>query len=258
MLYVPGKLNVRQPNAVKVWKDNVVFQNGLGKGDQPQAFTISDAVPVDPAPDRKTYAAPATRVATPPTLDGDIGSTEWPGKLFTLDREPARHNVGGAPVLAKFAYDDTCLYVAANCTMFPPAKIRSGATWGEDDGVEICLAGRTPDGEPATFVIRGYAGGAVQSVTAAQAPQDAAERLDRAVRFAAKLTKGPGDTLRGWRGEWAIPFAALGLKPEPGLKIAFNISGFYSEFGEWHCWEGTQAETWRLDQAGTLQLGKAE
>jgi len=44
----------------------------------------------------------------------------------------------------------------------------------------------------------------------------------------------------------------LGLKPVPGLKVGFNMAAFYSEFGEWHCWEGTQAENWKLGQAGTL------
>jgi hypothetical protein len=32
------------------------------------------------------------------------------------------------------------------------------------------------------------------------------------------------------------------------------MAAFYSEFGEWHCWEGTLAENWRLDEAGTLAL----
>jgi len=57
---------------------------------------------------------------------------------------------------------------------------------------------------------------------------------------------------KGWRGEWAIPLAALGLKPAPGLKVGFNMAAFYSEFAEWHCWEGTGAENGRLDPAGTL------
>lgn len=254
-LFVPGKLNVRQPNAIKVWKDNVVFQNGTNKDGAPQAFAIGDAVPTAPAPDRKTHPVEVARVASPPVLDGDIAAAEWPGKIFTLDREPTRHSVGGAPVLAKFAMDDQCLYVAANVTMFAPAKLSTGSTWGKDDGVEICLAGRTPYGASATFVLRGYAGGASQSVTDAGAPEQAAARLGNDVRFAAKLAKGPGDTLRGWRGEWAIPWASLGLKPEPGQTIAFNMGAFCSEFDQWHCWEGTLAENWRLEQAGTMQLG---
>ena len=251
-LFVPGKLTVRQPNAIKAWKDNVIFTNGLGKDDAPQAFTISDAMPAEPAPVRKTESAEAVRVARAPTLDGEIAAEEWPGKIQTLDREPSRYSVGGAPVLAKFSYDDQCLYVSANVTMFAPANVNTGSTWGQDDGVEICVAGHTPDGKPTTFVIRGYAGGTVQSVTDAGAPGEAAARLGREVRFAAEFTKASGVTLQGWRGEWAIPFAALGLKPAPNVKIAFNMAAFCSEFGEWHCWEGTLAETWRLDQAGTL------
>ena len=168
-LFVPGKLSVRQPNAIKVWKDNVVFANALGQNDAPQAFTIGDAMPTEPAPGRKTWSAEAVRAAAVPTLDGEITAQEWPGKIQTLDREPSRHSGGGAPVLAKFCYDDQCLYVSANVTMFAPAKVSTGATWGQDDGVEICIAGQSPDGELVTFVIRGYAGGVVQSVTDAGA-----------------------------------------------------------------------------------------
>jgi hypothetical protein len=46
-------------------------------------------------------------------------------------------------VLAKFAYDDQCLYVSANVTMFAPAKVSTGSAWGQDDGVEICLGGQS-------------------------------------------------------------------------------------------------------------------
>ena len=83
-----------------------------------------------------------------------------------------------------------------------------------------------------------------------------AERLRQATRFATQAIPGSGGALfgKGWRGGWAIPFSALGLSPTPGLTVAFNMSAFCSEFGEWHCWEGTQAESWRLDQAGGLSL----
>lgn len=253
-LYIPGKLNVRQPNGIRVWKGNVIFSNGLGKNDIPQAFTVSDAMPPVSVPARKTGPAVAERIAVAPTLDGDITAAEWPGKIQRLDREPSRFSVGGSPTMVKLVYDDKCLYVGATVTMFAPAQIKTGSDWGKDDGVEICIAGKTSDGKPANFVIRGYAGGILQSVADAGAPQDAAERLGKEVRFVAKLTTASKDTLRGWKGEWAIPFAALGLKPEASMKIAFNMGAFYSEFGEWHCWEGTLAENWKLEGAGTLQL----
>ena len=259
-LFVPGKLTVRQANGIRTWTNNVIYRGGAGKEGVPQRYTISDAMPAEPAPGRKTSPAVAVRVSVAPAIDGDIKPTEWPGKFQTLDREPSRFTVGGAPVLAKFAYDDTCLYVAANVTMFGPAKVTTNSVWGKDDGVEICIAGKTPDGKPVTFVVRGYPCGALQSATDAGAPADAAERLGKAARFAAQAIPGPGAALfgKGWRGEWAIPFSALGLTPAPGLTVAFNMSAFCSEFGEWHCWEGTQAESWRLEQAGTLSLKKPE
>ena len=141
--------------------------------------------------------------------------------------------------------------------MFAPAKVSTGSAWGKDDGVEICLAGQTPDGKPATFVVRGYRGrhGAKRHRRGRIRGGGSTAGQGRAFRRQAR-PRASGTSLRGWRGEWAIPFAALGLKPAPGLKVAFNMGAFCSEFGEWHCWEGTLAENWRLDQAGTIQLGE--
>lgn len=252
ILVAPGKITVGQPNAIKVWKDNVLFRNGLGKNDQPQAFTIDDAMPPVSTPARKTYSAEAVRVAKAPALDGEISLEEWPGRIQGLDRDPTRQTACGAPVFAKFSYDSQFLYVAATVTMFEPATLRTGATWGKDDGVEICLAAQGPDGKPVTFVVRGYVNGTVQNVVEGDASGEAAKRLGTDLRFAAKIIKGPSGKQKGWRGEWAIPFTALGWKPTPGQKVAFNMGAFGSEFGQWHCWEGTLAENWRLDQAGTL------
>lgn len=253
-LFVPGKLNVRQANGIRAWKNNVIYYGGKTNG-APEPFTISDAMPPEPTPARKKGPAVAERADAAPAIDGEMKTGEWPGKLQTLDREPSRFSVGGAPAMAKFAYDDTCLYVAANVTMFGPAKVSTNSVWGKDDGVEICIAGKTPDGKPATFIVRGYPCGALQSGTDAGAPADAAERVGKATRFAAGSIPGPGGLFgKGWRGEWAIPFAALGLNPATDRRAAFNMAAFYSEFGEWHCWEGTLGENWRLDEAGMIEL----
>ena len=56
---------------------------------------------------------------------------------------------GGSPTFVKFAYDDRFLYVAMTVTMFEPAQLSKGTTWAKDDGVEICVAGRTAGGKPA-------------------------------------------------------------------------------------------------------------
>ena len=61
--------------------------------------------------------------------------------------------------------------------------------------------------------------------------------------------------------ETGLPLEALwslamqgSIEPKPGLKVAFNLTVYRSEEQVWRCWEGTLAETWRLSEAGTLQL----
>ena len=245
-LFAPGKISVSPPNAITRWTINVVIREGLDKAGAPQAFTIDDAMPPTPAPARRVAPWGVPRAARPPALDGEIGWDEWPGALLNLDREPSRWSASGAPVFAKLAYDDQCLYVAVNVAVFDAGKVRVGAAWGRDDGAEVCIAGGN-----AAFVVRGFAGGAVQSATDGGASAEAAARVGGAVRFAAKPY---GKTRGGWRGEWAIPFEARGLKPAPGLKIAFNLGVYRAEDGVRRCLEGTLGEDWCLGEAATLEL----
>ena len=250
-LFAPGKINISQPSAIETWQGNVVYRNGQDKAGKPQPFTIDDAMPPVAEPKRMTWSATAVRVKQPPTLDGEIGADEWPGGLVRLDRSPARWRASGAPIFAKLAYDDQCLYVAINAVTFDVSKLRQGTTWGQDDGAELSIAGKAASGKPAIFVIRGFPGGLVQSVTDAGAPAEAARHLGETVRYTAKIY---GKNRGGWRSEWAIPFDALGLKPAAGLKIPFNLVVYRSEDQVWRCWEGTRGESWQLDQAGALQL----
>ena len=103
---------------------------GLGKDGAPQAFTISDTMPTEPAPGRKTWPAEAVRVAAAPTLDGDIRPPSGRGRSrrWIASRR-------GTPSAARRSWPSSptttqCLYVSANVTMFAPAKVstdRSGA-----------------------------------------------------------------------------------------------------------------------------------
>jgi len=240
-LFAPGSVTLRPPNAVKLWTNNVVFHDGVNK-----PFTIAEALPPAPPPARKTAPVSVTRVAQPPVLDGEIGWSEWPNTSVSLDRSPSRWPASGAPAFCKLAYDDQCLYVAVNVAMFDVTKLTTGTKWGKGDGAEVCIAGKE-----GTFVIHGFPNGKVESVTLAGVTAEAAARVGKAVRFAAKPY---GKTRGGWRCEWAIPFEALGLKPQAGMKIAFNVGMRRTEDNVWRCIEGTLAQNWRLDQAGTLQL----
>jgi len=249
-LFAPGKITVSPPNAVTLWTNNVVIHDGLGKGGVPQAFSIGDAMPAAQAPGRRTWPYPAARASQPPVLDGEIGADEWAGSLQGVDREPSRWSASGAPVFAKFSYDDQCLYVAVNVVLFDINKLSKGGAWGRDDGVEVCVAG-----DKGTYVLHGFADGSFASVADAGVSAEASERLGKAARFAAKsYGKTKGDWKSGWRCEWAIPFEALGIKPVAGQKVAFNLGLYRAEDGVWRCLEGTRAENWRLDQAATLQF----
>jgi hypothetical protein len=249
-VFAPGKITVSPPNAVTVWSNNVLMCKGVDKAGAPQAFSIGDAMPAAAAPGRRTYPFSVARVRQPPVLDGEIGADEWPGSFQSVDREPSRWSASGAPAFVKFAYDDQCLYVAVNVVLFDINRLRKGRAWGRDDGAEVCIAGGA-----GTFVLRGFAEGSIASVTDAGAPADTAERLGQAARFAAKpYGKTAGDWKSGWRGEWAIPFEALGIRPEAGKKVAFNLGIYRAEDGLWRCLEGSQAENWRLDQAAQIQF----
>ncbi len=246
-LLAGGTIAVKPPNAITTWTGNVLMQGGVGKNGLPQPTTISDVMPASPAPGPRGPAI-AVRVTQAPTLDGEIGVEEWPGPALNLDRDPTRWPASGVPSYAEACYDERCLYVAVSAGQYQISRLRKGTTWGTDDGVEIAIGGRLPDGRPTTFVLRGYAGGTFESITVAGAPAAAATRLGKAVRCTTSVWP------HGWRSEWAIPLDALGIKPAPGLKVPFNVTAFRAEDGVWRCWEGTCAESWRVDQAGLLMF----
>lgn len=251
-LYYPGKLTVSYPHGARLWTNNLVFREGLDAKGAPQPFRIGDHCPADAPQARQTKPFGVPRVTREPVLDGELKPEReaWQRQTVALGRDPSRLRACGSPVLAAFAYDDRNLYVSVTATKIWPATVSEGAAWGEDDGMELCLAGVAPGGAPVTYVVRGFPNGVARSVTDAGASAAEAGRFGQAVRFAAKPLPGP----RGWVGQWVIPFGALGLKPAPKLAIPFNAAAFDGETRAWHCLEGTLAENWRLDQAAALQL----
>lgn len=250
-LVVPGKITIERPPAITLWTNNIIYHDSLDKGGSPQAFKIDDAMPAVPPPGRRSSLISVGRVPQPPVLEDEISLKSWPGGLRVLDREPSRWEATGAPAFVSLSYDDKCLYVAVKVVLFDVTKLRQGSIWGQDDGAEISIAG-----DKGTFVIRGFANGTLQSVTDGGMSAEAAGRLGSTVRFAAKSHgEFQKDWKSGnWRGEWAIPLDALGIKPAPGLKIPFNIGIYRAEDGVRSCLEGTLAEDWRLDRAATLQF----
>jgi len=249
-VFAPGTITVSPPNAVTVWTNNIVMRGGFGKSGVPQTFSISDAMPASSAPGRRTYPVLIVHAPQPPVLDGEIGPEEWPGSLQSIDRVSSRWSASGAPAFAEFSYDDQNLYIAVNVVLFDIGKLKKGGVWGKDDGVEVCL-----EGSRGVFVVRGFADGTCVSVMDAGVSAEAAANLGKGVRFVAKpYGKTKGDWKSGWRSEWAIPFEALGIKPESGKKIAFNLGLYRAEDDVSRCLEGTNAENWQLKEAAQIQF----
>lgn len=249
-LITPGRIRIVSPNAVTTWKNNKIFSGGRGKDNVSQGFKIDSAMPPVSIPSPKTRPIEVIRALKAPVLDGELAVDEWTGEYQRLDREPSRMPYSGAPVIVKFSRDNKYLYIGVLTAMFDISNISQGDKWGKDDGLEISIRG-FDKGKPVTYVIRGYVNGTVQSVTDAGATEQAAQRLKKGVRYVAKVMEKPR---KGWIAEWAIPLDALGLKLKPDMKVLFNMCAFINEYDNWHCWEGTQGETWEVDKAGMLQF----
>ncbi len=244
-LIVPGKIEITQPNGINLWKDNKIFRDGNFDQALSKAFVIESAMPEVPLPARKTMPVEVIHSNKAPVIDGEIAKDEWPGRNFCLDRELTRRPCSGRTVFMKSFYDDKYLYIGVIVDMYKVENLCKGEQWGKNDGIEISLIGNCKK-NPVTFIIRSYANGVTQSITDGSATAKAAENLGKLVQYSSKVNK------TGWVGEWAIPLDAIGLCAKTNQKVAFNMCAFINEYGNWHCWEGTQGESWQADRAGIL------
>ena len=249
-LVTPGNIRMVSPNAIKSWKGNRIFSGGGIKNETHQAYTIDSLMPKVEVPERKNRPVKVTWALTAPVPDGEISANEYTGEYYRLDREPSKLPYSGAPVIVKFSYDKKNLYIGAMVMMFDTINISFGDTWGRNDGVEISLEGSFK-GKPLTYVLRSYVNGKIQSIADAGAPVSSAERLGEVVRYTPKVMARP---TKGWTGEWEIPLKALGLKPEHGQTILFNVCAFVNEYDKWHCWEGMSEENRQIEKEGLLQF----
>ena len=221
-LYVPGKLTIGRPVALVRWNKNILFRNDAGKAGEARGFEISDAMPVMTPPVRHTPAPEAARISRPPEIDGEVKPGEWPGRWVELSRDPSGWEGAGAPAFVSLAYDERCLYVALRISLFDVSRLRRGSDWAHDDAVELSI-NRGKGG----VILHGFANGEFRSV-----PEPVTNGLQKEILYSARVFgKTKGDFKSGWRCEWAIPFAVLGIKPTPGLKIDFNAGVRRTEDG---------------------------
>jgi len=250
ILVTPGSIKIIAPNGVSSWNGNKIYSDGRDKNNKPQAYSIDTLMPFVPVPQHKTRPVEVKNIVKPPAIDGKLSPDEWPGDFQRLDRLPSRWPYSGAPVLVKLSWDNRNLYIGVLVTMFDTTNISRGDKWKKDDGIEISLSGFVK-GKPATFVLRSFVNGTLQSITDAGVPAENAGRLGKTTKYVAAMLEKPG---KGWSAEWTIPFSSIGIKPKNDLKIPFNICAYVNEYDKWHCWEGTPGETWDVGYAGILLL----
>lgn len=211
---------------------------------------------VRPAPALPPQVASPTRQLPPVTvpkaaqtavIDGQLTPGEWPEVVLTLQEDPGRVKIQGAPATARVMHDGAHLYVAVTVPLKKRAALKPGADWGKSDGAEVCFRAAAARRTPA-FVLHGFANGHSNSDEQAGVTPQAARTLGLAVRYAARVT----DT--HWTGEWAIPLAAAGLAYQPGLQLAFNAGVWRNETGEWIIWSGALGPTWQVENGGVLVL----
>ena len=228
---------------------------GLYKDPRRASWPVrSDVLPGPPPPEppkpqpHPMPPAAAPLVRGPVTIDGAIAPGEWPEGTLALAETPDRKTAQGGPATARVCHDGRTLYVAITVPVKEARKLKLGASWGTDDGAEVCFREASGAKPGPTFGIRGFPNGAHASYTDAGAPAELARKLGEATQFAAKVGE------RGWTGEWAIPLSVAGIKCKPGLRLGFNVGALRSEINEWVIRTGTLGPTWQLDNAGTLIL----
>jgi hypothetical protein len=181
-------------------------------------------------------------------IDGVADKDEYPAKELLISQTPEREKIQGEAGRAQLFHDGKTLFVAVTIPFKAGTQVSKGESWGTDDGAEICIRDASGTQAGATFVIHGFASGKHECTTDGGAPDDASQKLDKAVKFTAKAGN------KSWTGEWSIPLSALGVNYKPGIKLGFNIGAWRSDNSEWIVWRGTQGATYNLDEGGKLTL----
>lgn len=196
----------------------------------------------------KDFTATVTKRDKAAVIDGVAGEGEYPAAALTIKQSPYGMDINGLPASAKVCHDGKTLYVTITVPLKDGSNLSKGEAWAQDDAAEVCFCDASNAQVGPTFIIHGFASGKHESTTDGGATDDAAEKLGKAVKYAAKTGN------QSWTGEWAIPFEAAGLKYKPGMKLGFNLGAWRTEDGEWIIWRGTQGPTHQLENGGKLTL----
>jgi len=264
-----GRLAIDVPDeaiAVSHFEKLPLDEIGLHEDDLRATWPIENKLSTKPvawllAEEEERPVARAVRANGRLVIDGAVSNEEWrdyrvketwgvnPNDSFVIDR---RVNGKRAPLssTARVRHDDRYLYVAVDSLVDPKQPLQVGETWGRCDAVEIAIQNPDAGGQFApVIVLRGYASGRYESSDEAGAPKDVVARAARGVAYRARVKKPDS-----WSCEWRIPFSSLGIDPRTTRSFPFNITVRKTGGNVWLMWRGTRMHSWRVDQAGDLEL----
>jgi len=246
ILCAGGTISVTPPIAINTWTNNVLYQyapnGGGGIGG------AIDAARPAAQPPRRGLVLPLNivKAALPPTIDGNVSVAEWGADWVEVNRDPSGWPGLGAPAFVSLAYDDSNLYVAVKVILMDINRLQPDG----DDEVTIAVGGNQ-----GVLVLRGCPNEKFNCTPQSGATAEAATRLSNGVRYAASFAgQSKGDFKSSWQCEWAIPFNALGIKPDAGKTLPFNLGIHRNEDGGQRYLESPQGEIWQLDQTTELKL----
>lgn len=202
-----------------------------------------------PLPDRPFFRAAS--LATPPTLDGELG--EWAGRSVPLRESREGVSFDGPSPDVWAAWHGGALYVAMRCPVPDPAVLISEPhRWGDTGGVEIALQDQDSAARGPILTLRGWPDGRFRAADEAGIPEPARRRLEDGVTYRAAAGK------EAWTCEWRIPFDACGFAAAPPPLLACNFTVRNLALDTWRTWKMARGATYDLHNGGTLVLGSPE
>lgn len=242
-----GNVTVSDPDALTRWSGNFVLQNQSSAAREGVAASLGDHfTPVERKLRKTPKTMTAIRLDARPKADGVFELGEWPDASTSFGETPEQLSGRGAPAVFKACLHDGALCLAVVVVTMDPDRVSKGAQWGRDDAVEVALGGKSADGKPVTWVLRGFAQGQLLSETAGGASPADAQRLLKQIAYKTLTRK------QDWRSEWIIPLEPLGVDPAGTDPLPFNVTAWRTENGEFRQYAGSLGKTWDLTYGGRL------
>ncbi len=224
----------------------------------------------------------ATRIPTPPVLDGQGKPWAAASPVMTLGELGDGFTLAGRQSTAWIGYDDQALYVAAKHPLQDQRPAAGRHLWGQSEGMEIAFQDAGAKRGP-IFCLHVFPDGYFQAVDPDGAPAAGAEKLAKTVScrasiaadswscqlripFAACTTNakdrevfhkdqrptGAGQGEASGSSHWVAALPPCASTPRTASQLWFNLSVRKAAEESWACWRGTGGATCAVARAGLL------